>query len=114
MLAAMIRSREEFRDLGLITLIAAIPVLLLHPFQDAPFLDDWTYAWSVEHLLQTGELRILDWSTSIHLTQILWGTLFCLPFGFSFSALRLSTWVLALLSLWGLYFLLREMDVPRP
>jgi hypothetical protein len=39
--------------------------------------------------------------------------MFCLPFGFSFTALRISTWVCAALSLWGVYLLLRELQVYR-
>lgn len=89
----------------------AIPLFILRPFQNVPYLDDWTYAWSVENLLKTGTLRILDWSTHINVAQILWATLFCLPFGFSFTALRVSTWVLAVVGLFGFYFLLRELNV---
>jgi hypothetical protein len=33
---------------------------LLRPFQNLPFVDDWVYAWPVEHLLKSGELKILD------------------------------------------------------
>ena len=58
-------------------------------------------------------LRILDWSTSINVAQVLWGALFSLPFGFSFGALRLSTWVISLLGLWALYLLLLELGVSR-
>ena len=57
---------------------------LLHPLPNLPFHDDWTYAWSVEHFLNTGELQVLDWSVHYPFVQILWGALFCLPFGFSF------------------------------
>lgn len=93
--------------------MSAAPLVALRPMQNAPFVDDWTYAWAVEHLLQTGELRILDWSVSLNAAQVLWGALFCVPFGFSFTALRLSTWVLSLLGLFGLYALLRELGASR-
>jgi 4-amino-4-deoxy-L-arabinose transferase-like glycosyltransferase len=85
----------------------------LSPLQNVPFGDDWTFAWSVEHLLDAGEFRILDWSTSLNVVHVLWGALFCLPFGFSFTALRLSTWVASLLGLVGFYGLLRELGVSR-
>lgn len=81
---------------------------------ECPFIDDWTYAWSVEHLLRAGELRFLDWSVSQNVAQVLWGALFCAPFGFSFTALRLSTWAASLGALLGLYALLRELGVSRP
>src|SRR5262245_1492752 len=87
--------------------------ILVRPFADLPFHDDWTYAWSVEHLLKTGELQILDWSVHYPLTQILWGALFCLPYGFSFSALRVSTVILAWLVVLALYGTLRELGRAR-
>jgi hypothetical protein len=105
--------REQLSDLGLIILMSAVPLVALRPLQDAPFIDDWTYAWSVEHLLRTGELKILDWSASLNVAQVLWGALFCAPFGFSFTALRLSTWVSSLLALVGLHTLLRELGASR-
>jgi hypothetical protein len=87
--------------------------ILLHPFPNLPFHDDWTYAWSVEHFLKTGELQVLDWSVHYPFVQILWGALFCLPFGFSFSALRVSTVVLAWVGAVALYGTLRELGRAR-
>lgn len=110
---ALVRRREQLSDLGLIVLMSSVPLVGLRPLQNAPFIDDWTYAWSVEHMLRTGELRILDWSVSLNMAQVLWGALFCAPFGFSFTALRLSTWVASLLALIGLYTLLRELGASR-
>lgn len=87
--------------------------LFLHPFQNTPFVDDWVYAWSVENLLKTGRLQVLEFSSNVNLAQIVWGWLSCLPFGFSFVALQVSTWLLAIAGLCGLYLLLRDLDVPR-
>ena len=47
-----------------------------HLLPNLPFHDDRTYAWSVEHLLKTGELRVLDWSVHYRFVQIIWGVLF--------------------------------------
>jgi hypothetical protein len=104
---------ERLLDCVGIVVVAAAATLLLRPFQDAPFVDDWVYAWSVEHLLDTGRLEVLDFADNFHGVQTLWGLLLCLPFGFSFTALRVSTWLAALAGLCGLYLLLRELDVPR-
>lgn len=87
--------------------------ILLQPFADVPLHDDWTYAWSVEHFLKTGKLEVLDWSIHYPFAQILWGALFCLPFGFSFSALRVSTVVLGWLGALALYGTLRELKHAR-
>ncbi len=87
--------------------------MLLRPFQNTPFVDDWVYGWSVEHLLLTGELRILDNASSVNPVQVLWGALFCLPTGFSFTMLRVSTWVLSAACLCGLRLLMSEIGVGR-
>ena len=87
--------------------------IALRLFADVPLHDDWTYAWSVEHFLKTGKLQVLDWSIHYPFAQILWGALFCLPFGFSFSALRVSTVVLAWLGALALYGTLRELGRAR-
>jgi hypothetical protein len=87
--------------------------LVVRPFQNTPFIDDWVYAWSVERLLRGGDLRVLDYSGSLNPVQVVWGVLFCLPFGFSFTALRVATWVVGLLGLWGMYLLLRDQNVTR-
>jgi hypothetical protein len=105
--------QEKWRDCLWIALGETLVALILRPFQNTPFIDDWTYAWSVEWLLQHGELQILEWSSNLNVVQVLWGALFCLPGGFSFTALRVSTWVLAVGCLWGLYWLLRELDIAR-
>jgi len=87
--------------------------IALRLFANVPLHDDWTYAWSVEHFLKTGKLQVLDWSIHYPFAQILWGALFCLPFGFSFSALRVSTVVLAWLGSLALYGTLREVGRAR-
>ncbi len=109
----MLAMRERSADVLLIALVCLIPALLLRPFQNTPFVDDWVYAWPVEHLLKTYELKILEYSGAINLPQALWGAIFTLPYGFSFTALRISTFVLAVACLCGLYILLRELDLPR-
>jgi len=105
---------ERQRDCLAIALAAVLVTLLVRPFQNTPFVDDWVYAWSVENLLNGGGLLVPEYSNNINVAQVLWGWLFCLPYGFSFAALRVSTWILAVGSLCGLYLLLREFDVARP
>ena len=49
-----------------------------------PFNDDWVYAWSVRHLVDTGSVRLSDWAVTSIVFQILWARLFCFA-GFSFT-----------------------------
>ena len=104
---------ERRRDCLVIVLTSVLVTLLLRPFQNTPFLDDWVYAWSVENLLEGGGLLVPELTNNANVVQILWGWLVCLPFGFSFVALRISTWLLAVGSLCGLYLMLRDLEVPR-
>ena len=94
-----------------------VPVLLLcwvilsvaiNPYGEFPFNDDWAYAKSVKALVETHTFFMSGWTSTNLLTQIGWGSLFCLPFGFSFTALRISTLVAGLLGLWGTYRLIRS------
>lgn len=104
---------ERQRDCLVIVLVSALVTLLVRPFQNTPFLDDWVYAWSVENLLKGGPLLVPEFTNNINIVQILWGWLVSLPVGFSFVALRISTWLVAIASLCGLYLMLRDLEVPR-
>jgi hypothetical protein len=54
-----------------ITAVVLMTVLLVYAPIEIPIIDEWTYAWSVEHFLETGELRVLEWNTVYPLAQIL-------------------------------------------
>jgi hypothetical protein len=82
--------------------------ILANPIGDFPVNDDWAYGWTVRNLLETGHFQLADWTATNLLPQALWGTLFCLPFGFSFTALRLSTLILGLAGVITTYGLLSE------
>jgi hypothetical protein len=84
-------------------------VLLVNPIGDFPLNDDWDYGCTVYHLVKEGNLQFTGWTFPTVIAQIAWGALFCLPFGFSFTALRLSTIVLGLIGILATYGLLREI-----
>jgi Dolichyl-phosphate-mannose-protein mannosyltransferase len=106
-----IGGNEDKAALLTITLITIGATILVWPTDNIPLLDDWTYAWSVEHLLTTGELRVLDWSAHYPLAQIIWGALFAHVMGFSFFTLRVSTLVAAWLGLLALYLIFRQIGM---
>ena len=81
-----------------------VPLIALRPLQNTPFIDDWTYAWSVEHLLTDRR------GTGIGLVQQrergscpLGRTLQLAVRVLLFSALRFSTWAASLLALLRLH-----------
>ncbi len=94
--------------------LAAGASLLVRPVQDVPLIDDWTYAWSVEHLQQTRRLAVLPWSVHYAFPQILWAWPFVAVSGFSFVALRLSTLLLGWVASLALFAILRVGGVATP
>src|SRR5438046_1864694 len=98
----MIKSRRAYVYLWeerfpLLTILSffVISCLLVSPLRNVPLIDDWTYAVSVEQLLNTGRLFIPNNSSTQAIAQILWSSIFAFVFGFSFGILRLSTVLLA-------------------
>src|SRR5262245_45498947 len=98
---------------GITGVIGATTFLVYSP-ADVPVVDDWTYAWSVEHFLHTRRLRMLEWSAHYPLAQILWGAVFSWLLGCAFAALRLSTFVLSWAGLVAFFFTLRELGIRGP
>ena len=100
-------------DIGILSLLIlfAVFLFLVSPIHEFPLNDDWSFALQVKNFYETGLLKILDWSATSGVFHILWGWLFVLPFGFSFTILRLSTLALHLVGTISLYKLLRDMGL---
>jgi hypothetical protein len=88
-------------------------VFVANPIGAFPLDDDWSFSKAVQTLVEHGRLEFTWWTSMTLAAQVLWGALFCLPFGFSFLALRLSTVVLGALGIIAAYALLREFRVDR-
>ena len=82
---------------------------LVNPLGDFPLNDDWVYALAVRSVLDTGYYQFPSPSSANVGPQIYWGALFCLPFGFSFTALRFSSLAIGLIGVLTLYGLIREI-----
>jgi hypothetical protein len=93
--------------------VYAVWLLFVPPSGNFPLNDDWAYAWSVRRLLDTGQLRISEWSAVTSVFPVYWGALFCRAAGsFSFAALRWSTLMMSVLGCLGVYDFLRECGLP--
>jgi hypothetical protein len=101
--------RWDWLALAALVSVFGVASLWVGPRANVPVIDDWVYAWSVEHFLQTGRLRVLEFSAVYPIAQIAWGALFARVAGFSFGVLRCSTLVLSTLGCWAVYLTLREM-----
>jgi len=100
---------------GAVAGVYALWLLAASPLGEFPLNDDWAYAWSVRHLLQTGELRISEWTSASAVFPVYWGALAAmLSGGFSFGALRVSTLAFSVASPLALCWLLRNLSISRP
>ncbi len=81
---------------------------IINPIGEMPLNDDGKYAYAVKSLIETGNLKVSPWGAPNVVSQVYWGALFCLPYGFSYTALRLSTLTIALVALLALYGLMKE------
>jgi hypothetical protein len=100
-------------DLLILAGLWSVSLLIAGPVGNFPLNDDWAFARTVKRFLESGEYYPTPWAAMPLLTQTLWGTLFCLPAGFSFNALRCSTLVMSLAGLVFTYLALRYVQPSR-
>ena len=98
-LAAGARPSRGGVSLAVVLVLFLAAAAAVNPLREAPYDDDWAFGETVKHLLETGQYRLNDWLAPNMPFQAVWGALFCLPGGYSFAALRLSTIVLAVIGL---------------
>jgi hypothetical protein len=100
-------------DLMIVFAFWVVSLLLVWPVGNFPLNDDWAFARSVKRLLETGVYYPTPWAAMPLFSQTLWGALFCLPTGFSFNALRISTLVMSAGAIVFTYLALRYVHRSR-
>ena len=103
-------AKADIINILVIIAIWAVMVILVNPLGDFPLNDDWAFGRAVQSVVEKGEFQLSDWGAMNLFSQVFWGALFCLPFGFSFTALRFSTLTLGLIGVIATYGLLREAN----
>ena len=101
------RSDDRPAFLLLTTLWVAL-VVLVDPRGNFPLIDDWSFGRAVKILVEQSRLEYDGWNAPTLFMQVLYGALFCLPFGFSFEALRISVVVAGLAGGLATYAFLRQ------
>ena len=87
----MTEPSHDRRDATGVALATVVAVLLAGPFGAGPFNDDASYALTARVLAGTGHLTYNGWATAAGVAHAAWGAAWVRAFGFSFTALRLST-----------------------
>ena len=88
-------ARTDIRNAALCGSAVVFACLLVWPFANMPFDDDWSYAFTVKRLAETGHLIYNGWSSPSLISQAYWALIWVKLLGFSFNVLRLSTIPLA-------------------
>ena len=96
-----------------LVLLWLIAVVLIHPFGEFPINDDWAYSKNVFNLVVHKQFILDPWPAMTLISQTLWGVLFTFLLGFSFTALKISTLVLAIIGSFGLYHLVLLLSKQR-
>ena len=100
-------------DIAAIVLIRCVAEIVINPLGNFPLNDDWAWGRTVQTLLDTGDFRPTGWGPMSLLSHVLWGAVFCLPAGFSFTALRLAGFAASLVAGAGCYLLTFEASGSR-
>jgi hypothetical protein len=87
--------------------LVLLTICLLEPRRETPLEDDWAYALTVDHLVQTGRFELHPWLSANMPFQALWGAAFTLLLGPGFASLRISTLALSMAGLFAFFRLLR-------
>ncbi len=104
------QKKADIVNILIIIAIWTVMVIVVNPLGNFPLNDDWVYGLAVKSILEKGDFSFPSPAHANLFFQAFWGALFCLPFGFSFTALRFSTLTLGLIGAIGTYLLLREVN----
>ena len=99
----------DARNGVLCAVVTVAALAAVWPVANLPFNDDWTFAYTVKRLAETGHLLYNGWSSPSVVTQSYWGLLWVRAAGhFSFQVLRFSTAPLAVGAVVLTYLLARR------
>lgn len=108
-----LRVSARFGPPAALCLLWIAMIVAVDPIGDFPLNDDWAWGGAVRTLYEHHVLTMPGWADAAVIAQIVWGWLACLPFGFSFTVLRLATATLGLAAVLATYALAREAGASR-
>ncbi len=105
-------NKDKTNLIFLFALILIVIVVML-PFREETSGDDYAYALTVKHFVQTGNFQLSQATAAALVFLAVWGSLFSKVFGFSLKTLHLSVVVFLPILSAAVYFLLREFKLER-
>ncbi|WP_034061040.1 glycosyltransferase family 39 protein [Lacinutrix jangbogonensis] len=104
---------KKYQDPFAVILLWLLIIIIINPIGDFPLNDDWCYGKTVKTLYEDGYLKLYNWGEMTLVGHVYYGYLFTKIFGFSFTVLRYSTLLLAVLSSIGLLKIFRVIELPK-
>ena len=104
---------SKFSPYIVITMLYILFALFLWPVGNYPLNDDWVYAKGVLLTLEQGRYSVTGYESAWGVPQVLLGVLLCKLFGFSHSLLRCVGILSALVSAFGLLYLLLRSKLDK-
>lgn len=105
--------KNDVKNYVLLLTVSVVIFLLMLPLKNQVFSEDFAYAQSVRHLLNSGELKVSERLAPASISHIVWGTIITKIFGFSLANLHLAVVLLLPLLLISLYKLLQFAGISR-
>jgi hypothetical protein len=94
-------------------LLVLIAILSSRPFVEMGLIDDFSYVRTAFLFAQTGHFIYNGWTTAMLGAQIVWAAPFLKLLGYSFFAARVSTIVMAVLTVWLTHAVLWRAGLDR-
>src|SRR3954452_13662305 len=98
---------------ALVLWIFLLAMLIIPTLEPVAISDDWTYARSVEYLINNWQFHILPVAAATQITQLFWGGAFAFFFGTGPGVLRVSTLAIVFISAFAFRATLSHLKVPN-
>ncbi|MBI4992904.1 MAG: glycosyltransferase family 39 protein [Candidatus Magasanikbacteria bacterium] len=86
-----------------------VQFLFISPKGEFALNDDWVHTDTIKHWVETGSFRLMPYAGPTFYVPILYGAALVKIFGFSFTLLRISTLIIALISILLLFLFLVKL-----
>src|SRR3989338_5762230 len=104
--------KDKTNQIFLLILVLTVIIVML-PFREQTSGDDYVYALSVKHSVETGDFQLSEATAAALVFLVAWGVLFANVFGFSLKTLHLSVVVFLPILTFSIYFLLKELKIEK-
>ncbi len=105
-------NKDKTNLIFILILVLAVVVVML-PFREQTAGDDYTYALSVKHSVESGQFQLSDATAAALVFLVIWGSLFAKILGFSLITLHISVVVFLPILTIAVYLLLREFKLEK-